>query len=223
MMRLLNGLAVMLLLATGGATVSAASSPQLAPYAVYARGPAGERLLDVAREALRLAAGRADSSRVVAPDWPASPRPVFVTLARAGATRACLGRDEPAGSLTATVREIAGDLLVADRRRPPVAPEELESLRLVIAFVGDERPLADPYALDPMREGLRIETERGAVAFLPGEARTVAWALGEARRIGILRALAEARFTRFAAVVVTGPAVAPTHGTASPSHVEVHP
>jgi len=121
------------------------------------------------------------------------------------------------------VRAIAGDLLVADRRRPPVAPEELESLRLVIAFVGDERPLADPYALDPMREGLRIETERGAVAFLPGEARTVAWALGEARRIGILRALADARFTRFAVVVLTGPAVAPTVRTVPPLHGEVHP
>lgn len=216
-------LGAMLLLAMNVIDVDAAPSPELAPYVEYARGVGGERLLDVAREALRIAVGHADSLHAVAPDWPGPPRPVFVTLARAGATRACLGRDDAAGSLTATVRAIASDLLVADRRRAPVASEELASLRLVIAFVGDERPLADPYALDPMREGLRIETERGAVAFLPGEARTVAWALGEARRIGVLRALSEARFTRFAVVVVTGTAVAPTVRTVPSQHPEVHP
>lgn len=215
------GVVVALTGGLGGA--KAAPSPTLAPYASYARGPAREALLDVAREALLVAGGRGDSLRVQAPDWPAAPRPVFVTLAHGGATRACLGRDEPAGSLTATVRAIASELLVADRRRPPVPVEELESLQLTIAFVGDERPLADPYALDPMREGLRIETERGAVAFLPGEARTVAWALGEARRIGVLRSLADARFTRFSVVVVSGPAVVPTVRSVPPPHVEVHP
>ena len=215
--------AVAAMLLLGAGVTHAAPSPQLAPYATYARGPAGERLLEVAREMLCVAAGRCDSLRTMAPDWPAAPRPVFVTLSRGGATRACLGRDEAAGSLTATVRAIASELLVADRRHPPVMPEELDPLRVTIAFLGDERPLADPYAIDPMREGLRIETERGAVAFLPGEARTVAWALGEARRIGVLRSLADARFVRFAVVVVSGPAVVPTERSVPPLHSEVHP
>jgi hypothetical protein len=58
-----------------------------------------------------------------------------------------------------------------------------------------------------MREGLKIETERGAVAFLPGEARTVAWAVREARRIGVLAGpLAEARCSRFDVVTLQGPA-----------------
>mgnify|MGYP003335169487 FL=1 len=218
-----SGLALACAALLGSGVAHAAESPALAPYATYVRGAAGMQLLDTVREALCVAAGRCDTLRTVAPDWPAAPRPMFVTLARGRATRACLGRDGSQGSLTATVRAIAADLLVADRRHPPVAADELAELRVLVAFVGDERPLADPFAIDPMREGLRIETERGAVAFLPGEARTVAWALGEARRIGVLGAMSEARFIRFAAVVVSGPAAIPADPIAPSSHSEVHP
>ena len=194
-------------LAVSGAVPVRAASPELAPYERFARGALAERLLAVAREALCVAAGRCDSLVALAPDWPAAPRPLFVTLAHGAATRACLGRDEPHGSLTESVRELALEALSGDRRRAPVRAEELDSLRVLVAFAGDERALGDPYAMNPMREGLRIETERGTVAFLPGEARTVSWALSEARRIGVLGRLSDARFSRFDAVVVSGPAV----------------
>lgn len=199
------------------------TSPSLLPYEIYARGDAGQRLLQVAREALAVASGRRDSVRAQAPDWPAAPRPVFLTLARGGSTRACLGRDEAMGSLTSTVCSLAQTLLVADRRRPPVRTDELDSLRVCIAFMGDERGLVDPYSVDPMREGLRIETDQGVVAFLPGEARTVAWAIREARRIGVLRSLSDARFVRFAAVIVSGPAVPLNDRRVPIPHLEVHP
>ncbi len=199
-------LGMTVLLATLLPTSARAVAPELAPYAAYARSAAGQQLLAAVREALCVAAGRCDSLRTSAPDWPAAPRPLFVTLARGRVTRACLGSEQPQGTLCETARRVAADAMVADRRHAPIDPAELDDLRVIVAFTGADQPLADPYAVDPMREGLRIESEHGAVAFLPGEARTVAWALAEARRIGVLGAMSEARFVRFQAVVWSGPA-----------------
>lgn len=196
---------------------------ELEPYAEYARGPAGPQLLATVREALCVSAGRCDSLRTSAPDWPAAPRPLFVTLARGRVTRACLGSEEARGTLTETARRVAADAMVADRRHTPIDPSELEQLRLIVAFTGGDQTLSDPFAVDPMREGLRIETERGTVAFLPGEARTVSWALAEARRIGVLRAQADARFVRFQAVVLSGPALLAPDRTSSQHPPEVQP
>ncbi len=195
---------MVVLLAAGRAF---AVSPELEPYARLARTDDGQRVLAVARDALCQAAGRCDTLTCAAPDWPGAPRPLFVTLAHGARTRACLGRDEPRGSLTESLRALAGEALTGDRRRAPVLAEELDSLRVLVAFAGDERALADPFQVNPMREGLRIATERGTVAFLPGEARTVSWALSEARRIGVLGRTEDARFSRFDAVVLSGPAV----------------
>ena len=48
-----------------------------------------------------------------------------------------------------------------------------------------------------------ISASGGSVAFLPGEARTVAWALHEARRIGVIQGPAEnARYYRFPVIVL---------------------
>lgn len=225
MSRLRQGFVVLAaaLLVVGFAPRAHAAAAELEPYAAYARGAAGQQLLATVREALCVSAGRCDSLRTSAPDWPAAPRPLFVTLARGRVTRACLGSEEPQGTLTATARRVAADAMVADRRHAPIDPLELEDLRLIVAFTGGDQALADPYAVDPMREGLRIETERGAVAFLPGEARTVAWALGEARRIGVLRSMSEARFVRFQAVVLSGPAYLAPDRVESHPHPEVQP
>jgi AMMECR1 domain-containing protein len=198
------------------ASASGARSPELDAYRDLARDPAAcERLLDFAREGLAASVGESapaveatDTLPAEAADWPGSPRPLYVTLARAHATRACVGADAPpGGSLAASLRLLGGQVATNDRRRPPVRAEELDTLRLVLAFAGDPVPVADPMSVDPMREGLKIETERGAVAFLPGEARTISWALREARRIGVLAGpVSEARCSRFEVVTLQGPA-----------------
>lgn len=208
-------LALSVLLALPGSACAAAPSPELAPYAALVRGESGRRVLETVREAMCVAAGRCDSVRTLAPEWPGAPRPVFVTLARGAATRACIGSDESQGSLTETLRRVAAEAMVSDRRRPPIEPNELDALRVLVAFVGDEHPVAEPWGVDPMREGLRVSSDRGSVAFLPGEARTVSWALSEARRIGVLGAASEARYARFSVVVVSGPAVVAADRTAS--------
>ncbi|MCC6348507.1 MAG: AMMECR1 domain-containing protein [Candidatus Eisenbacteria bacterium] len=210
------------------AAASGALAPELDPYRALSHdGVASAALLDQVREGLREAvcgpedgAGRApvaeaDSGEASAasvppapPEWPGSPRPLYVTLVRGRATRACVGSDvPPGGSLSASLRWLGGQLATNDRRRPPVRAEELDTLRLIVAFAGDPTPVADPMSVDPMREGLKIETGKGTVAFLPGEARTVAWALREARRIGVLAGpVAEARCSKFDVVTLQGPA-----------------
>lgn len=198
---------VLLSLTLAGLAFAAPNGPELDPYRALSTSPAGARLIAVAQSAL----AANDAPRLTEAEWPGSPRPVYVTLVRSGRTRACLGSDSPLGSLSYTVHALAARLRTDDRRHTPVGEDELEQLRLVIAFAGESEPIVDPYRTDPMREGLRIETERGAIAFLPGEARTVSWALREARRVGVLAgADSEARYSRFAVVTLSGPARPPS-------------
>jgi len=198
----------------------AGEPPELAPYRALALDPAAAHaLLRAANEGIRAGLGAAAvpaAAPAAAPSgrdsaaaaWPGSVRPLYVTLVRGRATRACVGSDvPPGGTLRAALRTLGAQVVASDTRHPPLEPRELDSLEVVIAFASDPQPVADPLALDPVREGLKIETERGAMAFLPGEARTVSWALREARRIGVLAGPErEARFYRFSVVTIRGPA-----------------
>ena len=49
------------------------------------------------------------------------------------------------------------------------------------------RATATPSSMSATPVTRAIHSPRGNVTFLPGEARTVRWALSEARRLGILR------------------------------------
>jgi AMMECR1 domain-containing protein len=122
-------------------------------------------------------------------------------------TRPWVGHATPyRGGLVETVRALAVQSLQADRRHAPVRSEELTSLRVVISFAGTPEAVTDPMQIDPGREGLLISFGTRSVAFLPGEARTVRWALLEARRIGIFQGPAEsAAYARFPVVVLTEP------------------
>lgn len=201
-----------------------ATAPELAPYRALARNRAdSEGVLAAARLGLGMALGDAEPPPVLrVPEWPGSPRPVYVTLVRGRTSRACVGSDSPlGGSLAATLSRLGERLADADLRRPPVRAEELDTLRLVVAFSSDPVPVRDPMTVDPAREGLRIETERGAVAFLPGEARTIGWALREARRIGVVvtgvsgasGASGAVSYSRFTVVTLSGPATSKSRRT----------
>jgi AMMECR1 domain-containing protein len=206
-----------------------AAADPLAPYRALARSPAGARLVALARQAIDayFRGDAADSLAVPgwqaaadslpaldslatpagAPDWPGPPTGVYVSLVNGAATRACVGSVQPvAGSLRETVRALATQALSADPRHPPVRSEELAGLRVVIAFAGPGEPIADPMSVDPARDGLLIRGARASVAFLPGEARTVSWALREARRLGVIvGSWRDAGYERFAVVTVTEP------------------
>lgn len=181
---------------------AARAADPLEPYRALARSPEGARLLSIAREAMGGESGDAYDL-----DWPGPPVAVYLTLARDDRTRACVGIPAPGhGTLAETVRRLAADALTADRRRVPVRSDELPELRVVLAFADEGEPIASPQRVDPGREGLLVGSDRGSVAFLPGEARTVSWALGEARRAGVLAAGAgNIHYRRFQVVVLAEP------------------
>src|SRR5439155_2406207 len=130
-------------------------------------------------------------------DWPGPPCGVYLSLARGRGTRACVGSLTPlGGTLAATLRELARRVVSDDPRHPPVRYEELDTLAVLVSFAGPPEPIADPMIVAPAREGLLIASSRGSIAFLPGEARTVSWALSEARRVGVLEHSSDASFQR---------------------------
>jgi AMMECR1 domain-containing protein len=136
-------------------------------------------------------------------DWPGPACGVYLSLARGRSTRACVGSLTPlAGTLGATLRELARRVVADDPRHPPVRREELDSLVVLVSFAGAPEPISDPMIVAPAREGLLIASPSGSIAFLPGEARTVSWALREARRVGVLGRTADASFQKFAVVVM---------------------
>lgn len=186
--------------------VAARPDPALAPYRELARSPAALRLLAVARAALESHWSGAPPDTARAPDWPGAPTALYLSLVRGGVTRACVGHPAPPrSSLAESVRALARAALAADPRHPPVRRDELATLRVVLAFAGAGEPVADPMSVDPGREGLLVGGAGGHIAFLPGETRTVAWALREARRVGVLDATQPAEFTRFPVVTITEP------------------
>jgi AMMECR1 domain-containing protein len=184
--------------------VHASSVPGEDPYQRFARSAEGARLLTLARDAMRAHWGERARDQSAAILWPAAPRGVYVSLAGGQGTRACVGNATPyRGTLVETVRALALQSIQADPRHPPIRREELAALRIVNSFAGAPEALSDPMQVDPSREGLLVSSSRGSVAFLPGEARTVAWALRESRRIGVLQGSTEnARYYRFPVIVL---------------------
>ena len=198
-------------LATGAA--SAAGTDALAPYRELARSAGAPRILALTRAEIARAFGAAADSAAVADssalDWPGAPCGVYLSLAHGATTRACVGSLTPlAATLGRTLRELSRQVVASDPRHAPLRREELDSLRIVIAFAGTPAPVADPMQIAPAHEALLIASPMGSVAFLPGEARTVSWALREARRIGVLTNASDASYQRFAVVTVQEPAPA---------------
>ena len=191
--------------------VVARADDGLEPYRVLARSPRSREILAFARATMDRywdAAEAAPDSvpQSALPGWPGRPTGVYVSLA-GHTTRACVGNATPTGTLAETVELLAIRSLEADRRHPPLRHDELPSLRILISFAGDGEPVSDPMVVDPAREGLLVSSPRGNVAFLPGEARTVQWALREARRIGVLAGKgADVSYRRFPVVVISEPA-----------------
>jgi AMMECR1 domain-containing protein len=202
------------------ARATAADVDALAPYRQLARTPQAARVLTYTRGAIdRVLAGgdaAADSAAGAAPDssgappdsldWPGTPCGVIVSLARGATTRACVGSLTPlGGSLAGTLERLASEIVASDPRHPPLRRDELAGLRVLVAFTSTPIPVRDPMQVSPAREGLLVSTTKGTVAYLPGVARTISWALREARQAGVLDRVSEASFQRFTAVILQEP------------------
>jgi AMMECR1 domain-containing protein len=156
-----------------------------------------------ARSALIAAAGGPPSTDGERPPALAAPGAVFLTVVLDGKTRACAGTLSPAtGSLAEEIAAAAARAAAGDRRHPSLRPEEIARARLVLAFPGAMQPLAMGQAVDPRSFGLVVDTPGGAGVLLPGEARTFAWMLAEARRRAGATAADPGRARVFRAAVI---------------------
>ena len=56
-----------------------------------------------------------------------------------------------------------------DLRFPPIRPDELKRLRLVVSIVDPPQPISDPAPLDPVTDGLAVRSSLRWGVVLPGE------------------------------------------------------
>jgi len=115
-------------------------------------------------------------------------RPCFVTFFRAKRVFACFGGFSPRRANLA--EEIAENVRLAlknDARSRTVSRETALSAGVQITFpIGQPERVNDYRSIDPLREGMFVESGDNGVAFVPGEARTASWAFREAlRRLGV--------------------------------------
>jgi AMMECR1 domain-containing protein len=112
----------------------------------------------------------------------------FVSAVQGDAPRCCMG------SLHPTQPTLADEIIQAavaaaglDSRKPPLEPEELPELRLIVSIVAPPESIIDPRRVDPVRAGLAARGRERWGVVLPGETRRLDRAIRWAR----IRARAE--------------------------------
>ncbi|MBT9560576.1 MAG: AMMECR1 family protein [Myxococcales bacterium] len=149
----------------------------------------GSDLMALARRTLDDAVLRGELDPTVeAPGTPA-PFGVFVTLVKDKETRGCFGSMEPGGkSLEALVIEGAVGAARLDPRVRPLSSAELQTVQIILSFVGPTVPVLTMGELDPKRHGLMVRAGERRSVLLPGEAKTASWSLRRnLRQAGIRR------------------------------------
>lgn len=132
-----------------------------------------EALLALARESVRAAAeGRPGPA---APGGPAGGiGGAFVTLKRGGVLRGCIGTFSPSGGLAATVADMAARAAVEDPRFPPVAPGEVDEIRIDISVLSAlER--SEPGRVVPGLHGVLVRRGWRTGTLLPQVATEEGW------------------------------------------------
>lgn len=129
----------------------------------------------------------------------------FVTFFSGRRVFACFGGFSPRrATLAEEVDENIRLALKNDGRSRSATRETALRAGVQITFPhGQPERVTDYRAIDPARDGMFVEGARGGVAFVPGEARTAAWAFREAlRRLGERDPAAVAVY-RFKAVAIS--------------------
>jgi AmmeMemoRadiSam system protein A len=132
-------------------------------------------LVAVAHAALTAAAwGTALEPSTDVPPRLTVPAGVFVTLYRGKELRGCIGSVEPQGSLAALVARMATAAATRDPRFSPLAPEELDGLRVEISVLSPAHVVA-PDEVDPATHGVCISHAGRRAVFLPQVAARHGW------------------------------------------------
>ena len=108
-------------------------------------------------------------------------RPLFVTLKKLNTTRGCAGTLQP---LFSTIGEELSYFTVkaatSDSRYPPVRPDELKDIAVIITFPGELRAVNSIREYNPWKHGLLVRKDGREGVILPCEGKTGSYALRKA-------------------------------------------
>lgn len=133
-------------------------------------------LLELARKAITsvvTSGSLPETSTAAVPPKLAEKRGCFVTLTKAGALRGCIGSLVAQDPLYQGVTENARNAALRDPRFPPVAPAELDKIRIEISVLTEPQPL--PFSspddllskLRPNQDGVVLRMGFRTATFLP--------------------------------------------------------
>ena len=103
---------------------------------------------------------------------------LYLTLMRGRKVRVCLGSFSPnAFSMEDAIQDLARRVTYGDTRSPPLCLEEMDTLSIVLSFVGPLQEISDPRAVDFTTQGLYVCQEGKGGVLLPGETKTLSYGL----------------------------------------------
>ena len=130
------------------------------------------------------------------------PTGLFISLMKGRRVRACIGNFAPFFSdMEKALRQLARRVVYGDTRTHPLSLAEIETLSVVISFVGPLKEIVDPYSIDFSNEGLYVgQADKGGV-LLPGETRTLEYGLRRLIKQHMLDPNLPCRYASFKVVV----------------------
>jgi AMMECR1 domain-containing protein len=107
----------------------------------------------------------------------------FITLVRNGKLRACWGTLEPQHrNLANEIVAAAQGVCTRDTRFPPLHPDEVRYLRIILTIVDSPPEPSDPTRIRPREHGVLVRSGERSAVVLPHEGRTVRRMLAMARQ-----------------------------------------
>jgi AMMECR1 domain-containing protein len=148
-------------------------------------GPSATHLIALARGALE-ASVRGKAYRLprdLPTELTARRAGAFITLVRDGQLRACWGTLEPQHRhLADEIVAAAQGVCTRDVRFPPLRPDEVRYLKIVLSIADSPPEPADPTRIRPREHGVLVRSGERSAVVLPHEGRTVRRMLAVARQ-----------------------------------------
>ena len=149
------------------------------PTAPVIETPARERLLEIARAALRVATGQSPARGLaILVEEGAEPETraaVFVTITELGVLRGCMGTLDPTQRVEEAVALTAISAAADDPRFLPVEAVELPTLHVDVSVLGTPVQLDEPSEFVPGLDGVIVERGGHRALLLPEVATDQGW------------------------------------------------